>query len=137
MLAENRDEIMPKIYTLPKEYQIFLIPLFMALLTSAAVPVFCSVNVSRYILPLICVWFWYKFFVTAYKIKISNNNTITFHSLVRTTKIEPHEILWMKENFGFLIIKHARGRTSATILISKIREFESYLIAQNPNIDVK
>lgn len=109
----------------------------MAALTWISLPPYYSFRGPGYLLPVICVWFWYKFIFTAYVIEIGGDGSITFKSIFKSTSFSPDDVLWIRESIGFLTIKLVKGRVSATTMISHIHNFKKHLLTMNQNIEQK
>jgi hypothetical protein len=122
-------------YILSKEYAFILFPLFLMFLTWISIPPFSRFQYWAF--PLICVWAWYHFFFTAFRVELIDNNKILLKSLLKTSRIEVKDILWIKESIGFLVIRHSKGKNYITTMMNNISGLKSSIMAINPNIETK
>jgi hypothetical protein len=90
-----------------------------------------------YFIILLCAWAWYRYLFTAYKIVLLERNQLIFYSILKKTKIDPQNIIWIKETIGFIIIKHVKGKVYTSTLMNGVPEFKSMLTTLNSNIKIR
>ena len=122
-------------YILSKEYAFILFPLFLIFISWISIPPFSRPH--YYVFPIICVWAWYRFFFTAFRVELIGDNNILLKSLLKTTRIEAKNILWIKESMGFLVIKHSKGKNYITTMMNNISGLKSSIMGINPDIETK
>lgn len=122
-------------YILSKEYAFILFPLFLLILTWISIPPFS--RPQYYVLPVICVWSWFRFFFTAFRVELKDDNIIILKSILKTTRIKATDILWIKEYIGFLVIRHSKGKNHLTTMMNNISGLKSSIMVRNPDIEIK
>ena len=121
-----------KTFEISKEYRFILIPVFMVVFTWCSIPPFPKA--WGWILPVISVWVWYRFFVTPYRVEISEDNKITLYRLIGSLIVHPHEVLKIEDWGMSLIMYHTGGRIVLTTLMNDVYSLKRNLESMNPEI---
>ena len=121
-----------KTFEISKEYRFILIPVFMVVITWCSIPPFPKA--WGWILPFITAWVWRRFFVTPYRVEISEDNRVILHRLIGTKTVRPHEILKIEDWGMSLKIYHTGGRIVLTTLMNDVYSLKRNLESMNPEI---
>lgn len=88
----------------------------------------------------ILCWNWYHYLKMPFEIKIQDDSSIEFRSLIKRIVVMPYEIKSIKSSsltLGYITIEHAKGKISLINKIDGFYDFISTLKSLNPNIEVK
>ncbi len=75
-----------------------------------------------------------------FEIKIHDDNTVEFRSVLRRTTVSPGEIISVKAKpyaLGFLDLRHSKGTVHLISQIGGFHDFISTLKSLNPSVEVK
>jgi len=108
-------------YGFSREYKI-LIPIFLLLMTYVSLPPYTG---SRYyLLPIICIYLWIKLLFTPYRVDLSDDQAVTFKSIIRKIIIYPNEIEKIVDHmFSYKIILR-KGSVNVSTLMDRPYELK-------------
>ena len=85
-------------------------------------------------------WVWYAFLRIPFEIRLLDNHSVEFRSLLRRAVVFPHEVGSIKAipwSIGFVNVKYARGTIHLVNQIDGFHDLVATLKSLNPAIEIR